>query len=58
MSDDKTKRGPADRERVNIHERYEVEYWTKEWNVGEHQLRDCVQRVGVMVKDVKRCLGK
>jgi len=29
MSDDKTKRGPADAQRINVNEDYEVEYWTR-----------------------------
>lgn len=33
MADDKSNRGPADRARVNIHEPYEVEYWSKEFGV-------------------------
>ncbi len=28
MADDKTKRGPADRSRINVNEEYEVRYWT------------------------------
>ena len=58
MPDDPNKKGPADRTRVNIHEPWEVEYWTKLWGVTAQQLKDCVQRVGPMVTDVKRCLGK
>lgn len=58
MSDDKTKRGPADRTRINVNESYEVRYWTEALGCTEQQLRDCVKRVGVMVADVKRCLGK
>ena len=58
MTDDKSKRGPADRERINIHEPYEVEYWCKHFGCTAEQLKACVRRVGVMVKDVQRCLGK
>jgi uncharacterized protein DUF3606 len=58
MPDDPNKRGPADRDRINIHEPYEVRYWTQKWGVTEKQLKDCVRRVGVMVKDVQKCLGK
>lgn len=58
MSDDKNKRGKPDRDRVNINEPYEVRQWTEYWGVTEAQLRRCVERVGVMVKDVERCLGK
>ena len=58
MSDDKTKRGPADRSRINVNEPYEVRYWTEHFGCTEQQLRECVKRVGVMVNDVRHCLGK
>jgi hypothetical protein len=58
MSDDPSKRGPADATRVNIHEPYEVAYWTKRFGVTADQLKKCVQKVGVMVADVQKCLGK
>jgi len=28
MADDRSKAGPADRERINVQERYELEYWS------------------------------
>lgn len=58
MPDDLDKRGPADRERINIHEGYELRYWAKHFGVTEQQVIACVKKVGVMVKDVKVCLGK
>jgi hypothetical protein len=58
MPDDKSKRGPADRSRINIHESYELEYWTKHFGVTKQQIIDCVKQVGVMAKDVQRALGK
>lgn len=58
MPDDPTKRRPQDSSRVNIHEPYEVEYWTKHFGVTKEQLKQCVQKVGPMVHDVKKCLGK
>ncbi len=58
MPDDPSKRGPADRSRINIHEPYEVRYWCDALGCTEQQLRNCVQRVGPMVADVRRCLGK
>jgi hypothetical protein len=39
MADDKTKRGPSDRSRINIHEAYEVEHWSKELDVSPEHLR-------------------
>ncbi|HEX4334663.1 MAG TPA: DUF3606 domain-containing protein [Polyangiaceae bacterium] len=58
MPDDPNKRGPADRERINIHEPWELRYWADHFGVTEQQIIDCVKKVGVMVKDVKKCLGK
>ncbi|MET3650317.1 DUF3606 domain-containing protein [Dyella japonica] len=58
MSDDTTKRGPRDADRVNVNEDYEVRYWTQKWNVTEAQLKDAVRRAGVMARDVAKALGK
>ncbi|MDB5326417.1 MAG: hypothetical protein JWM57_1986 [Phycisphaerales bacterium] len=58
MADDKTKRGPADATRINVHESYELEYWTKHFGVTPDQLRASVKKVGVMAADVKKDLGK
>ena len=58
MSDDTSKRGPADAQRINIHEDYEVLYWTTVLEVSEEKLKETVKRVGVMAKDVREALGK
>jgi hypothetical protein len=58
MSDDKSQRGPADAQRINVHEDYEVLYWTTVLQVSEEKLRETVRRVGVMAKDVREALGK
>ncbi len=58
MSDDKTKRSPQDRARVNVHEAYEVEYWTHKWGVTRAELEAAVKRVGVSTAAVARELGK
>lgn len=58
MADDKSKKGPADRDRININEAYEVEYWSKELGISPQKLRELVEKHGVMVKDVKKALGK
>ena len=54
MPDDKSKRGPRDRSRIDIHEKYEVEYWTKKFGVTEEELRRAVERAGTSVADVER----
>lgn len=58
MPDNRTNRGPQDSNRININEPYEIEYWANKWNVATEQLKACIQRVGPMVEDIKRCLGK
>lgn len=56
MADDKTKKGPADRSRINVNESYEVEYWTKELGVSSAELRELVKKHGVMVADIRKAL--
>jgi hypothetical protein len=58
MNDDLRLRGPADRSRINIHEDWEVRWWTQHFGVTSEQLRAAVGAVGVMAADVRRHLGK
>lgn len=58
MADDLTKRGQPDRDRVNVHEDWEVRDWAKKLGVTPQQLKDAEKKVGPMVKDIKRELGK
>lgn len=53
MSDNKTNRGPADASRINVHEDYELRYWSQKFGVTAEQLRAAVKTVGVMAKDVE-----
>ncbi|HKP56888.1 MAG TPA: DUF3606 domain-containing protein [Polyangiales bacterium] len=46
MTDDKSGRVPADASRIDIHEDYEVEYWTRQLRVTPDQLKEAVTRVG------------
>ena len=54
MADDKSKKGPADRTRVNIHEPYEVEYWSGHFHVTPDELRALVGKHGVMADDIEK----
>ncbi len=58
MADDKTNRGPQDRARVNIHEDYEVAFWTKHFGVSQAELEAAVGKVGVSATAVAREIGK
>lgn len=58
MADDKKNTGPADDKRINIHEAYEVAYWTKKFGCTKEQLAAAVKAVGVMTADVEKYLKK
>ena len=57
MADDTTKRDYRDRDRIDVHEEYELRYWTKE-GVTPEKLKQTVEKVGVMVSNVREALGK
>lgn len=58
MTDDTTKRGKADRIRINIKQHFEVRYWTKALGCTKKQLIDTVKEAGPMVPDVKALMIK
>ena len=58
MADDKTNRGPRDRDRVNLSEDYEVRYWTKELGVSKDELTRLVQQHGNSVEKLRQELRK
>ncbi|MBP2498990.1 hypothetical protein ABID82_006561 [Methylobacterium sp. PvP062] len=58
MVDDLTIKQPQDPTKINIHEKWEVAYWTKKWSVTEKQLKDAVAAVGVSTAKVAAHLGK
>ncbi len=56
MADDKTHTGSPDRDRINLSEDYEVQYWSKELQVSPERLRSIVEAVGPSVKAVREHL--
>jgi hypothetical protein len=56
MADDKTKRGKADRLRINLGERFEFDRWKKTLAISGQQLSAAVRKVGPMVEKVKAYL--
>jgi hypothetical protein len=58
MTDDLSKTGKQDDSRINIHQAYEVAYWTKKWGISETTLKQAVASAGVMVTDVAFWLKK
>lgn len=54
--DDKNKRGPQDRARINVNEDYELQYWTEKFGVSSEKLRQAVEKVGVSAEAVAQYL--
>jgi len=58
MTDNKTRRGPADRSRINVNEPYELDYWSNELDLTPEQLRQLVAKHGASVETIRQLLGK
>lgn len=58
MADDTAKTDPTDRERINVNESYELEYWSKKFAVTPDELKKAVAKLGVMSKDIAKHFGK
>ena len=58
MADNLQSTGPQDRSRINIHEDWEVRYWTEALGVTREQLTELVKEVGTSANAVRQRLGK
>lgn len=58
MSDDKSKTGAPDRDRINVNEDYELRDWSKKLGVSPAQLKKAVEKVGTSADAVRKHLGK
>ena len=58
MADDRSLRGPQDRQRINLSEDYEVAYWSKKWDITPEQLAEAVRKAGPMSAAVAKLLDK
>ncbi|HEY8050784.1 MAG TPA: DUF3606 domain-containing protein [Ramlibacter sp.] len=56
MSDDKTKSGGQDRERINVHQDYELRDWAKSMNTTPERIKEAVQAVGDRAEKVREYL--
>ncbi len=56
MSDNLKDVGRPDRDRINVNEAHEVQYWTKELGVNTQQLIAAVKAAGPIAKDVRTYL--
>jgi len=58
MSDDKSKNGGQDRQRINIHEDYELRDWAKSMHTTPERVKEAVQAVGDRAEKVREYLGQ
>lgn len=58
MSENIRKHGEVDRAKINVHESWEVAYWTRELGISEEKLVAAVMAAGASVKSVRHHLGK
>jgi Protein of unknown function (DUF3606) len=58
MSDNLKIRQPQDPLQINIHEAWELDYWSKKFGISQVQLITAVRAVGTQVSRVKAHLGK
>jgi len=58
MAHDLSKRGQADRLRINVNEKHELAYWTEELGISEPQLRELIHAHGTLVADVRNAIAE
>lgn len=58
MADNLQNAGPQDRSRINVHEEWELRYWTEELGVSKERLAELVKEVGPTVAAVRQRLAK
>ena len=58
MLDDLKKRSPIDRTRVNVNEKWEIDYWCGKFKCTEIELKDAVKLVGSMATAVHAHLSR
>jgi hypothetical protein len=56
--DNKNNVGAPDRDRININENYEVEYWTKTLGISADELKKAVKSAGTSADAVRQHLKK
>jgi hypothetical protein len=58
MSDDLNNRHGQDRKRINLNEKWEVDYWTRELGLTKQELERAVKAAGDHVDSIRQHLGR
>lgn len=53
MADNLDNRGPRDASQINVHEVWELDYWSKKFGVSRDELKSAVAKVGVAASAVE-----
>jgi hypothetical protein len=56
MADSRQQRGGQDRERINVHQDYELRDWSKSLGVPPERIKEAVQAVGDRADKVREYL--
>lgn len=56
--DNKQKKGSPDKDKINVNESYELEYWSKKFKVTPDELKKAVKAAGTSVTEVEKLLDK
>jgi hypothetical protein len=58
MSDDKNQSGGQDRQRIDVHQDYELRDWARSLNTTPERIKEAVQAVGDRAENVREYLGQ
>jgi len=56
--DNLTKREKPDRSKINMHEAWELDHWTREFGVSRSELQRLVDKVGNSAAEVRKELAR
>jgi hypothetical protein len=56
--DNKQQTGSPDRDRINVNEEYELQYWSEKFGVSREELKAAVESAGTTAKAVEAYLKK
>jgi hypothetical protein len=56
--DNKQQVGAPDRDRINVNEDYELQYWSETLGLSRDELQEAVKAAGTSVEKVKAYLNK
>jgi hypothetical protein len=56
--DNKERVGSPDRDRINVNEDYELQYWSEKFGVSRDELKEAVEAAGTTAQAVEEYLKK